>query len=147
MMGLVTAALLVATAPTTAGGGDGGGTATPPIPKRIRWFVSNPSMMAASPFLHENRDVVSGVYYCCFPLYISGGTVCEGKHCKKNSFGVVGVNALRASNHTVHVALAGASGGLSCGPALRRKETLAMELGKTATPVPQATGDNTRGQR
>jgi hypothetical protein len=134
----------MATAPTTAPAADG--TATSPIPKRIRWFVNSPSMMAASPFLRENRDVVSGVYYCCFPLYISGGTVCEGKHCKKNSFDVAGVNALRASNHTVHVALAGASGGLSCGPALRRKEALALELVKTATQLPQAPAYNTSTQ-
>ena len=117
-----------------------------PIPKRIRWFANSPSKMAASPFLAQNRDLVSGVYYCCFGLYISGGTVCEGKHCKKNSFDVAGVNALRAANMTVHVALAGASGGASCGPALRRKESLALELVKTAKQLPQAPAYNTSAQ-
>ena len=56
---------------------------------------------------------------------------------------MTGVKALRASNHTVHVGLAGASGGISCGLALKRKGALALELVKTATQLPQAPAYNT----
>ena len=59
---------------------------------------------------------------------------------------MTGVKALRASNHTVHVGLAGASGRISCGLALKRKGALALELVKTATQLPQAPAYNTSVQ-
>lgn len=132
-----------ATTDVTASSSSTSSTGSPPIPKRIRWFVDQPSKMASSQFLAQNSDLVSGYYYCCFPLYVSGGSVCEGKHCQKNIFDVAGVNALRATNRTVHVALAGASGAVSADIALRDKEKLAAQLVSTAHLLPQSKTYNT----
>ena len=94
--------------------------------------------------MRENADLLVqlGFYYCCFGLYISGGTVCEDKHCKKHKFDVAGVNALRAGNRTVHgVAVAGADEAASCAPALARKKQQAQELVSATRRLP--TGINT----